>query len=137
MTSTSYNIGVGDLKRPTSKVLKPPGGGSSDIFGGADTAQPERHIKNYNKSSLAFGDSDSTSTAPMKAGLSDASVKSGLSEASPSSENESNGKKAEEQESSANTVSSEPSQPDPAPQPPNPAPARQRVPPGGFSSGLW
>ncbi|XP_019870294.1 jupiter microtubule associated homolog 2 [Aethina tumida] len=32
MTSTSYNVGLADSKN-SSRVLKPPGGGHSDIFG--------------------------------------------------------------------------------------------------------
>ncbi|KAL1455383.1 hypothetical protein WDU94_009482 [Cyamophila willieti] len=102
------------------RVLKPPGGGSSDIFGGASEAAnpaPERRTKNHNQSSLPFGDTDSTDTA---------SVKSGLSDGGPSSGDECGAPKPKE--SSASIVNSEPR---------NSAAPRQRVPPGGYSSGLW
>ncbi|XP_017299337.1 microtubule-associated protein Jupiter-like isoform X3 [Diaphorina citri] len=121
MTSVPYNVGVGDLKRPTSKVLKPPGGGSSDIFGGASepaNPQPERRTKNHNQSSLPFGDTDSTDTASVKSGLSDGGPSSGDECAKPAKESP-----------AASIVSNS--------EPRTSAPARQRVPPGGYSSGLW
>ena len=34
MTSTSFNVGIGDGSRLSSRVLRPPGGGHTDIFGG-------------------------------------------------------------------------------------------------------
>ncbi|XP_057338037.1 microtubule-associated protein Jupiter isoform X5 [Microplitis mediator] len=48
------NVGYGK-----KRVLKPPGGGSSDIFGGADETSPRR-VKNHNASQLGsalYGDS--------------------------------------------------------------------------------
>lgn len=42
-----------------SRVLKPPGGGSSDIFGGAGEEMSPRRVKNHNQSQLGtalFGD---------------------------------------------------------------------------------
>lgn len=33
MTSTPFNIGIAEGKRPASRVLYPPGGKHSDIFG--------------------------------------------------------------------------------------------------------
>uniref|UniRef100_A0A1Q3FUY6 Microtubule-associated protein Jupiter n=1 Tax=Culex tarsalis TaxID=7177 RepID=A0A1Q3FUY6_CULTA len=40
MTSTNFSIGFGEGSKASSKVLKPPGGGSSDLFG-ADNNQPQ------------------------------------------------------------------------------------------------
>lgn len=34
MTSTSFNVGLTDSSRLSSRVLRPPGGGHTDIFGG-------------------------------------------------------------------------------------------------------
>jgi len=42
MTSTSVNIGFFNEKK-TSRVLKPPGGGHSQIFGGADEEKPRSY----------------------------------------------------------------------------------------------
>lgn len=33
MTSTPFNVGIAEGKRPTSRVLYPPGGKHTDIFG--------------------------------------------------------------------------------------------------------
>lgn len=49
------------------RVLKPPGGGSSDIFGGAPEETSPRRIKNHNHSQLGstmFGESTNGSDTP-------------------------------------------------------------------------
>ncbi|XP_075145432.1 microtubule-associated protein Jupiter isoform X2 [Haematobia irritans] len=43
--------GINDDKKPSSKVLRPPGGGTSDIFGG-DMPQTPRSIKNHMQSNI-------------------------------------------------------------------------------------
>lgn len=40
MTSTSFNVGLNDNTRSSSRVLRPPGGGHTDIFGGEPEPQP-------------------------------------------------------------------------------------------------
>ncbi|XP_044010776.1 microtubule-associated protein Jupiter isoform X2 [Aphidius gifuensis] len=66
MTSTGTFQGL-NADRNSSKVLKPPGGGSSDIFGSSGQTSPRR-IKNHNQSQLSsgfFGDSTNTgNTSP-------------------------------------------------------------------------
>ncbi|XP_034941138.1 microtubule-associated protein Jupiter isoform X2 [Chelonus insularis] len=67
MTSTGTFQGLVD-GRKSSKVLKPPGGGSSDIFGSGEETSPRR-VKNHNSSQLGsalYGDSGSStgSTSP-------------------------------------------------------------------------
>ncbi|XP_065087023.1 microtubule-associated protein Jupiter isoform X2 [Ochlerotatus camptorhynchus] len=54
MTSTSFTIGFGDNSKSSSKVLKPPGGGSSDLFGadGAEPQTPRSMNKNRMQSSI-------------------------------------------------------------------------------------
>ncbi|KAF9819620.1 hypothetical protein SFRURICE_005573 [Spodoptera frugiperda] len=39
MTSTSFNVGLADNTRLSSRVLRPPGGGHTDIFGGEPEPQ--------------------------------------------------------------------------------------------------
>ncbi|XP_036147268.1 microtubule-associated protein Jupiter isoform X2 [Monomorium pharaonis] len=59
MTSTNMYQGLADSCRKSSKVLKPPGGGSSDIFGAAPEETSPRRIKAHNQSQLGsalFGD---------------------------------------------------------------------------------
>lgn len=63
MTSTEFTIGFGDSVRASSKVLKPPGGGSSDIFG-AQPGQSQAASRNIDSTqSRLFGSSEPHSTA--------------------------------------------------------------------------
>ncbi|XP_066598082.1 uncharacterized protein Jupiter isoform X2 [Prorops nasuta] len=62
MTSTGTFQGLVDQSRNSSKVLKPPGGGSSDIFGTGPEETSARRVKQHNQSQLSstlFG-SDAT-----------------------------------------------------------------------------
>lgn len=43
--------GINDCQKPSSKVLRPPGGGTSDIFGG-DLPQTPRSVKNHMQSNI-------------------------------------------------------------------------------------
>ncbi|GLH12270.1 Microtubule-associated protein Jupiter [Gryllus bimaculatus] len=55
MTSTNVNIGLRDESKNSSRVLKPPGGGTSDIFGAPDPVQNSpRRVRNNMQSSV-FG----------------------------------------------------------------------------------
>ncbi|XP_039305315.1 microtubule-associated protein Jupiter isoform X2 [Solenopsis invicta] len=61
MTSTNTYQGLANSCRKSSKVLKPPGGGSSDIFGAAPEETSPRRIKAHNQSQLGsalFGDTN-------------------------------------------------------------------------------
>jgi len=51
MTSTNIHVGLDEGNRNSSKVLKPPGGGSSDIFGSAVPNTP-RSVKNHMASTI-------------------------------------------------------------------------------------
>lgn len=51
MISNSNFAGITDNNKPTSKVLRPPGGGTSDIFGG-DLPQTPRNVKNHMQSNI-------------------------------------------------------------------------------------
>uniref|UniRef100_T1PER3 Microtubule-associated protein Jupiter n=1 Tax=Musca domestica TaxID=7370 RepID=T1PER3_MUSDO len=50
--------GINDDKKPSSKVLRPPGGGTSDIFGG-DLPQTPRNVKNHMQSNIFSCEKDS------------------------------------------------------------------------------
>lgn len=54
MTSTNIHIGLSENSRSSSKVLKPPGGGSSDIFGhgNGNTAATPRSNKGHMASNI-------------------------------------------------------------------------------------
>ncbi|XP_034835768.1 uncharacterized protein [Maniola hyperantus] len=135
MTSTSFNVGIGDGSRLSSRVLRPPGGGHTDIFGGEP--EPPR----------AGG------RRPANACLATTGQGQGDEPAKPT-----NGAEAPSQNGQASDPQPSPVTPEVAPsappapveaKPDNPkvvtptesfkpeAPKRVRVPPGGFSSGLW
>ncbi|CAH2094998.1 unnamed protein product [Euphydryas editha] len=136
MTSTSFNVGIGDGSRLSSRVLRPPGGGHTDIFGG--DPEPPR------------GRRPGPAAAPSLIGQGDEPAKPTNGAVTPNQ----NGQASETQQAPA----PEPVQtPAPAPSPQTPQtppesvspkavtptdpksepPKRVRVPPGGFSSGLW
>ncbi|XP_019870910.1 jupiter microtubule associated homolog 1 [Aethina tumida] len=109
MTSTSFNIGLAD-GRNSSRVLRPPGGGHTPLFGPADPEPPKKD-HGRNASSITEGRSEPKVPTPTA-----------------------------EQPPQQKTPTAEPSAAPAAPQAAaaDPAPAqRSRVPPGGFSSGLW
>uniref|UniRef100_A0A1B6KGY8 Microtubule-associated protein Jupiter n=1 Tax=Graphocephala atropunctata TaxID=36148 RepID=A0A1B6KGY8_9HEMI len=120
MTSTSFNVGLTTGTRNSSKVLKPPGGGSSDIFGtSGESVEPQRKTRTHLTSSI-FGEESATPSRNKIDGnpvASDGPTVNGASSAP---------------ESGASTPA--PTFSGPAPAPANNKP---RVPPGGFSSGLW
>jgi len=59
MTSTNYTVGLGNEKA-SSRILKPPGGASSDIFGTSSGQENVgRRTNNYNKSNM-FEDASAT-----------------------------------------------------------------------------
>jgi len=161
-----YNVGSG--KR---RVLKPPGGGSSDIFAGSDAATTPRSIKNHMKSNIfsapspvkgstgdarrpqfdshnrLFGDSDRPytpaksrlkSNIPIGGDEADSSLKhsNGNGQTTNSSREHINGS---ENGKNGNSLSGEtfkqPSGENVAPS--NHVVNKNRIPPGGFSSGLW
>ncbi|XP_055539875.1 microtubule-associated protein Jupiter isoform X2 [Wyeomyia smithii] len=52
MTSTNFSVGFGENSKSSSKVLKPPGGGSSDLFGADNMPQTPRNSKNRMQSNI-------------------------------------------------------------------------------------
>lgn len=137
MTSTGTFQGFGDEKKKSSKVLKPPGGGSSDIFGAGPDETSPRRVKNHQQSQLGstlFGEtanSNSSNETPRNKPDGNPVTGTGYAE-SP----QKNGPAAAVQNGiSSSSNSSEKSSTDTSPA--AKAPARTRVPPGGFSSGLW
>lgn len=106
MTSTNINVGLAD-GRLSSRVLKPPGGGHTDIFGVSEVSETgltqNTSVNNENIASASDTGKPMSNNNVMQDGeLSQPGDKQGLDE------------KEEKQ-----------------------SPRRGRVPPGGFSSGLW
>ncbi|XP_037087671.1 uncharacterized protein LOC119108201 [Pollicipes pollicipes] len=63
MTTTELTIGLGGSERISSRVLKPPGGGSSNIFGPPDDA-PVPSRPRHSASSASIGDAPAAESAP-------------------------------------------------------------------------
>ncbi|XP_017040231.1 uncharacterized protein LOC108089085 [Drosophila ficusphila] len=118
MTSTELKIGLTTSARPSSRVLKPPGGGHTNIFSEPDVAVPAPRAK-YNQQNSSNLNACMGSTDPNKV------VEKLRDEATT---------QKEEVKSSAPT-----SQPKESAKPAaTNGEARGRVPPGGYSSGgFW
>ncbi|XP_018578386.1 uncharacterized protein LOC108916579 [Anoplophora glabripennis] len=132
MTSTNINIGFSET-RNSSRVLKPPGGGHTDIFGireGNETQTPNKR-KNHPPTTI---DSCFVHNEPIKQN----NTKNDVNEKEITNGNQ-NGvktdvvdentkpKEIKDIEVKENDEQKEAAAP----------PRRVRVPPGGFSSGLW
>ncbi|XP_044744880.1 jupiter microtubule associated homolog 1-like [Coccinella septempunctata] len=116
MTSTSFNVGVDVEAKSSSRVLRPPGGGHTDIFGIKEPIVPEirREDNKRNASSILEGTNNEI-------------VQSAKNQVAKTEE-----KPAQECCLKENNKESPAKQEDE-----QPAQRRPRVPPGGFSSGLW
>jgi len=125
MTSTELTIGLGGSQKISSRVLKPPGGGSSDIFGAPEEV-PQQARTDRNASNILNGDpAPAANPAPAEAAAQEAE------EAAPELEEE-----EEDQEADA-AAAGDAAAPEP-PQPKQPATStRVRQPPGGHSTPLW
>ncbi|KAJ0172407.1 hypothetical protein K1T71_012380 [Dendrolimus kikuchii] len=119
MTSTPFNVGLNDSARLSSRVLRPPGGGHTDIFGGEPEPAPRGRRG-----------------APQPAAVAQ------QEEPKPTNGTTPNGQEAQPEQKSPEPKSEPTPAPIPspakaAPEPPRAEPPKRvRVPPGGFSSGL-
>lgn len=151
MTSTEFNIGLGSGKS-SSRVLKPPGGGHSNIFGGAEAKpiNPRPKYDQQNSSNLNFCMNTTDPNIKVVEQVRPVAA-APVAKPTPPPEVENGGHSAPSAPSAP-----PPSAPEPVVQKPTPEPAsapaarqaapapeqqqqsgRSRVPPGGFSSGLW
>ncbi|KAL3289117.1 hypothetical protein HHI36_003557 [Cryptolaemus montrouzieri] len=123
MTSTSFNVGVDVESKSSSRVLRPPGGGHTDIFGlNEPVAAPVRRDDNRrNASSILEGTNQEKPSDVLQ-----------------NARDVQNGNLVNDTivESTKDTSPKEPPRQAPVIQTQE-APKRGRVPPGGFSSGLW
>lgn len=110
MSSVSFNVGFSN-ERNSSRVLKPPGGGHTDIFGVQETPQPKSQ------------DLEDVAHPIKEAEVGNEEIKT------------ENGTIEEEVQKAVDEVINENVKPKEEPK--TDPPKRVRVPPGGFSSGLW
>ncbi|XP_052848022.1 uncharacterized protein LOC128259571 [Drosophila gunungcola] len=116
MTSTELKIGLTSSARPSSRVLKPPGGGHTNIFSEPDVAVPAPRAK-YNQQNSSNLNACMGSTDPNKVV-----------------------EKLRDEVTTQKEVTAPPSQPKESANKPaaTNGEARGRVPPGGYSSGgFW
>ncbi|KAG7197487.1 hypothetical protein KM043_013335 [Ampulex compressa] len=137
------NVGYGK-----KRVLKPPGGGSSDIFGSVPEDTSPRRVKNHNQSQLGsalFGDSPNNGAPTGSSNNGNSCTDSPRCNSKPdgnpvtgtgyTSEPLKNGPAVQNGTSSSTNSSLGEKSNDSSPS--AKAPTRTRVPPGGYSSGLW
>jgi len=124
MSSTEFNIGLSGEKS-SSRVLKPPGGGHSNIFGEAEkkAAQPRPKYDQQNSSNLNFC---MNTVDPNVLVQQQNHPKESVTNTKPA---DNNGHAVEAHKPTNNITG--PAEND------RPAQPKGRVPPGGFSSGLW
>lgn len=111
MTSTNINVGLAD-GRLSSRVLKPPGGGHTDIFG---VHQNEVSHVGLSQNTSANNKNIASAADIAKPLSNNVMLENGLPQVGDKQPGDENVKPVEEKVS----------------------PRRMRVPPGGFSSGLW
>ncbi|CAH1153743.1 unnamed protein product [Phaedon cochleariae] len=121
MTSTKFNIGLDEVKN-SSRVLKPPGGGHTDIFGinGDNEFLTPNKRKNHPSSITGcFTHEENVRTDNRTKDEGDVKNGNGAADENTKPNHDTEGEEKKHDENNA-------------------APARRvRVPPGGFSSGLW
>lgn len=114
--------GLNNDERSSSRVLKPPGGGHSNIFGAPDTvvshARPKYDQQNSSNISGALGTTDANVIAEATAR--DIQAKQSTADKGP----EAAGQRVEKAELGEKPADSAQT-------------GRGRVPPGGFSAGFW
>uniref|UniRef100_A0AAG5D4Q9 Microtubule-associated protein Jupiter n=1 Tax=Anopheles atroparvus TaxID=41427 RepID=A0AAG5D4Q9_ANOAO len=122
--STSFNVGVGGDAKPSSRVLKPPGGGHSDIFGSSDVRhnppRPKNNQQNSSNMNAVMGTVDPNETFESSKGGGGAPSSDDAS-SSPSIPQNGGGlpNGGAENKAAGSDVQ------------------RARVPPGGHSQGFW
>lgn len=137
MTSTSFNIGMsGD--RNSSRVLKPPGGGHTNIFGEAEVKvnSPRPKYDQQNSTNLNFCMNSTDPNILVEQAKQEISVKAAEPAAPPPSAASPPASAASEKSKGQSNGNSGASNAAPEPQQANRGGGR--VPPGGFSSGgFW
>ncbi|XP_046561838.1 jupiter microtubule associated homolog 1-like isoform X2 [Haliotis rubra] len=76
MTTTTKMSGLADSEKPSSRVLRPPGGGSSDIFGTATAPASAPRQQNQRNGSNIFGGPEEPS--PSRSQANNSSTQSNL-----------------------------------------------------------
>lgn len=134
MTSTKYNVGLTNSEKSSSRVLKPPGGGHSNIFGPVESTvnNPRQKYDQQNSSNINFCVNSPDPNVLVEQIKQEINVKSSSTSTKTTTNDEDGGKSSERIESSASNDRSSQQETSGGQQR-----GGGRVPPGGFSSGLW
>ncbi|XP_052860406.1 uncharacterized protein LOC128267576 [Anopheles cruzii] len=121
--SSNFNVGVAAEAKPSSRVLKPPGGGHSDIFGESNVRhnppRPKNNQQNSSNMNAVMGTTDPNESFDSKPGASPAAMgQNGPHSASNGSSGGASAADTAKQQASSDNQ-------------------RVRVPPGGHSAGFW
>uniref|UniRef100_A0A182MPP9 Microtubule-associated protein Jupiter n=1 Tax=Anopheles culicifacies TaxID=139723 RepID=A0A182MPP9_9DIPT len=131
MSSTNFNVGVAAESKPSSRVLKPPGGGHSDIFGGSEVRQnpprPKNNQQNSSNMNAVMGTMDPNETLDTGKRTGAPSSTGGDSPSTPAQ----NGASAASSNGASLGGGADSNKPGSA------SNERARVPPGGHSQGFW
>ncbi|XP_052896061.1 jupiter microtubule associated homolog 1 [Anopheles moucheti] len=131
MSSTNFNVGVAAESKPSSRVLKPPGGGHSDIFGSSDVRQnpprPKNNQQNSSNMNAVMGTMDPNETLDTAKRTSSSATTGGDSPSTPAQ----NGSATASSNGASSGGGAEACKPGSA------SSERARVPPGGHSQGFW
>lgn len=119
-----FSCGLPDAEKSSSRVLKPPGGGHSDIFGSPETkpnhARPKYDQQNSSNISGALGTTDANALCEKTA----RAIEQQQHKENPNAAGESTG--AAQNGGDKHEDAAQPQ-----------AQGRHRVPPGGYSTGFW
>lgn len=121
-----FSCGLPDAEKSSSRVLKPPGGGHSNIFGSPETkpnhARPKYDQQNSSNISGALGTTDANEICEKTA----RALEQHQHKENPNAAGERPGAGAQNGGSDKHDDSAQPQ-----------AQGRHRVPPGGYSTGFW
>ncbi|KAM3955341.1 LOW QUALITY PROTEIN: uncharacterized protein ACR2FA_010766 [Aphomia sociella] len=136
MTSTPFNVGLTEGTRASSRVLRPPGGGHTDIWGDPEPPRGRRLA-----SAIALANAGQINEPAKPTNGTDSTPHNG--QTTPESPQEPRIEPIPEAKPQTPPKVESPTKAESKPEPAiiEPAkveaPKRVRVPPGGFSSGLW
>lgn len=126
MSSTEIRSGFDEGSKPSSRVLKPPGGGHSNIFGDTDHHSNPPRPKYNQQNSSNMNDVMGTVDPNIKPGRNTASINNITGGDEPQQQQQPHHHPHKNQESQQQQQNNDAA-----------GGRHGRVPPGGFSSGLW
>ncbi|XP_044739094.1 jupiter microtubule associated homolog 1-like [Chrysoperla carnea] len=141
MTTTNFNIGLMNDNRNSSRVLKPPGGGHTDLFGPPEPITPKVNAKQSQISQIFGNDDQNSNCSTKKKNLLKSSIvfseeeNENKNQTNNTVQTEQNEQKTEETKTEDNVDNNK--QTEEAKEVQKEVQKPKRVPPGGYSTSLW